>query len=753
MATAELADLAKNGDVESFEAACLEALGNGSLRLKEIAGPFRRLWQASKNPKLAELGLTILQNSASGDGGDAHAALILAKLAATADPQRDELRKLCADYYRKIYADRDGVEDLIETSGLLSGRPPRNATRVLDLCLELKPGDALMSRTEDVVVEVLEIDLLAGLVTLRRRGRATNVPVAELAREYERVDPNDFRVLKQVAPDRLNELIDNDPVSLVVGILKSYGEDMDLEELRLQLVPTYIEQKAWSRWWSKARTALKRCQNVTLEGRAPLILSYTEEARTLEDETWDAMNTQTEPTKWLGVVESYLREKKQRKEEPDASFLQRCHQHVLDHVNKIRTLRPTEALAGALVLERIDEMSGVPAEEAEQLAVATLREAEEPVELLRGLADASLWDLAMSALVQSRAEEAPEICVNLLLHAPNGVLDRLVEIALEGGKQDAVQVAIDAALDTPHENAEVFYWLWKGPKQAETLRLPNDADLFELLLDTLRMLGRTINAPKEVMRHFRERARSALALKSYAKARECIEKIDPHRAITIRREIEWLDGIGDTTQSRLLTMLREVHPQLWAVKPTKALAAWEDPNVLWTTALGLENKNNELDHLVNVEMHENARRIGEAAAMGDLSENSEYKFALEERDLLRGRLAKINADLALAREITPSDVPTDHVGVGSRVTLKETEGGRERTMTFLGPFDSNADKGYFNYKAPFSQKLMGCRVGEATTITLDGLDIAVEVVRIENALASGEFSAGQGRRTGASASS
>ena len=36
--------------------------------------------------------------------------------------------------------------------------------------------------------------------------------------------------------------------------------------------------------------------------------------------------------------------------------------------------------------------------------------------------------------------------------------------------------------------------------------------------------------------------------------------------------------------------------------------------------------------------------LGEAASRGDLSENSEYKFAIEERNLLRARLAQLNSE-------------------------------------------------------------------------------------------------------------
>src|SRR5206468_11913087 len=130
---------------------------------------------------------------------------------------------------------------------------------------------------------------------------------------------------------------------------------------------------------------------------------------------------------------------------------------------------------------------------------------------------------------------------------------------------------------------------------------------------------------------------------------------------------------------------------LW-VKPQKRIAAWDDQETIWTTEAGLRRRTEERDDVENVQMRDNARRIGEAASYGDLSENSEYKFALEERDLLRARLAQINRELSVARLLTADIVPTESIGVGTKATLRNTADGSTRTITFLGPFDTNVDK-------------------------------------------------------------
>src|SRR5262249_38425094 len=118
------------------------------------------------------------------------------------------------------------------------------------------------------------------------------------------------------------------------------------------------------------------------------------------------------------------------------------------------------------------------------------------------------------------------------------------------------------------------------------------------------------------------------------------------------------------------------------------------------------------------------------------SENSEYKFALEERDMLRARLALINTELSVAQTIEPAEVPTDHIGVGSKATVKNLETGVVQSLTFLGPFEGDLERGIYNYKAPVTQKLMGLHVGENARVALDGHERAWEVLEITNGLLS-----------------
>lgn len=733
MAASELLELAKNGKYDEFETRCLELLEASTLGLADLVGPFQQLEKAGHADKLGPLVQMVLETVKP--ESDPPAALELGKITLIANPKDEDIRKLVVELYRTAYGDKERFSVVLDASGLAGGRPVRMALRLLDVCLLLEPGDTLISRMDDRVVEVAEIDRANGLFTLRREGRATTRPAEEVVREYERIAPDDFRVMRQMRPEKLAALMDDDPVAVVIGLIHAHGGLLDAEVLKHELVPRYVDTKAWSKWWTRARNLIKHNPHVIMEGRSPVILSYTAKARTLEDETWEAIENDKEPTNWLTTIERYIKDRKTQKEAPDPALLKRFHDNLAQHIAALRSLRPADALACALMIEHLAD-KGVPAtDETRAAASDMLRDLPTPHETLMQIQHDSLRDRGFEKLQSARPDDWVQCMSATLPLAPAPLLDKLATAIIDADQSELVQRFVDQGLSDIAEYPEVAYWLWKGPKKRKGLTLPPDEELFRMIMDTLAALGRTVSAEPEIVREFRQRMRAALALRNGAKAKKCLTECSQAAAVTLRYQIDRLEGMGDTVPSLLIEALRDAHPQLWVVK-RRQLAPWEDTETIWATNSGLTKRTAERDEIVNVKMRENAKRIGEAASHGDLSENSEYKFAIEERDLLRARLAAINDELSRVRTLDAHDVPEDHVGIGTRVRLRRLDENTEHTMSFFGPFETDIDRGIYSYKAPFAQKLMGTHPGDRVRVTLDGAEVELEVLEISNAMTS-----------------
>ncbi len=731
MPAAQLLELARSGKYEAFESRCVELLADGQLSLGQLIAPFEMLEKTGYGEKLVALLQTVLENTDA--QADPASALALSRVALIGSPKNEEFRRAVVQRYRDVHAGVVHFDAVLEASGLAGGRPVRMALKHLDFCLALQPGDVLIGRADDRVVEVVEIDLQHALFTIRRDGRPSTLPVSEVVRDYDRVSADDFRVIRQLRPERVSALLEENPVAVVIGVLHAHGEHIDTDQLKDELVPRFISEKDWSAWWTRARTALRKSPHIIIEGRSPVILRFSPQGQTLEDETWETLQREKEPARWLATVESYVREKVALKETPDQAFVSKMVAQIEKQARALAEKRPVDALAAGLALLRLADKGLPVSDEGKTIAADVLRQASRPLYLLEQIESEALRERLPGVLREARPDDWADIAVAWMPTAPASLLDALASAAIEAGRHDRVQAILDAALDEAATHPQLMYWLWKGPKVKGELNFPGELDLFRLLLDTLSALGRTVAAEPAIVKEFRHTVKAAFGLKDYARVKRCLEQCGEDAAIVIKRQLQRLEGVGPNVQARMLELLREVHPVLWVVK-RRHVEPWADPETLWTTAAGLTRRAAERDEIVNVQMRENARRIGEAASLGDLSENSEYKFALEERDLLRARLAAINDELSRARKIEPRDVPETNVGVGSRVRLRSGTDGSERIMTFLGPFDTDVERGIYSYQAPVSQKLMGRSVGDRVIVTVDGRDIEYEVLAIENAL-------------------
>ena len=74
--------------------------------------------------------------------------------------------------------------------------------------------------------------------------------------------------MRQFAPDALVARLGADPASVVLEVCRCHGGNLDSHALEAILVPSVLSASAWKKWWTKARTALRRCPNLKIDGQS-----------------------------------------------------------------------------------------------------------------------------------------------------------------------------------------------------------------------------------------------------------------------------------------------------------------------------------------------------------------------------------------------------------------------------------------------------------------------------------------------------
>ncbi len=713
------------GDIDSVEGAWLEAVEQ-NVPVDQMTAVLEALVSAGKTAEAETMASMLLSERL--EAAEPVAALELARALLLAVPDSTELRKQTVALYQRAHGSQDHFRALLAASGLEAGQSPRRATRTLDVCLSLQAGDYLVNRFDHRAARVERFDDALGEFVLATAGGATQLDPKKLADEFEPADPADFRVLCQLRGGELGRLIQDDPAGVLIGICQSRGGQVDADALKALLVGNYMESGKWSSWWSRARTAAKRCPQLSVDGRSPVVVSYHPQGRTLEEELAGAAAEARTPQTQLAVIQQYLRECAQRKQAANEAFLAPLVAALAKEITDYRTRRPADALLAALALDAALS-AGAPAPQAVcPTAAELLAESRDPAAAIAHLHDASLWPAALAAL--SARPDAADAFQKLLGIAPASQLDAICAQLRAAGRGEAIDSAVADALANPIENIALCVWLWKGP--AETVAAcPPKLELLSRLLGALQTAEHDWNVRAADRKGVYQEVRSALSANNYAAYRQAVGEMTEAVAATIKRRVERSDGLAETVREQMLQVLKE---NFYSLFLKARVEPWLDENVLWTTEKSLHAREAELKNLMEVKMLENSRAIGIAASHGDLSENSEWQYAIEEQRRLKAQAAQMQDELAKARILHAQDVPDESVGIGSRVTLKRLPDGPENVLTFLGPWDSDPSRGVLSYQSALALALMGKQTGESAVLRIGEEEGEYRIERIESAL-------------------
>lgn len=139
-------------------------------------------------------------------------------------------------------------------------------------------------------------------------------------------------------------------------------------------------------------------------------------------------------------------------------------------------------------------------------------------------------------------------------------------------------------------------------------------------------------------------------------------------------------------------------------------------NKVQLTKEGFQELQEELKELVEVKLPVVIKRIAIARDKGDLSENTEYQNAKEDKEIIDARISEIEDVLKRAEVVSKTRSKTQ-IGVGSDVVIylksKKTE---KMKISIVGEFEGDVVQGKISVVAPMGKALLGKRQGDEVVV-------------------------------------
>ncbi|MEX2244644.1 MAG: transcription elongation factor GreA [Fimbriimonadaceae bacterium] len=157
----------------------------------------------------------------------------------------------------------------------------------------------------------------------------------------------------------------------------------------------------------------------------------------------------------------------------------------------------------------------------------------------------------------------------------------------------------------------------------------------------------------------------------------------------------------------------------------------ESSEPILLTKEGHERLQEELRRLSVVKRAEIAERIRESKDHGEYSEdNNELDEVKIEQAMVENRINELKLVLSNSDVLDTRKIPNKKVGLGSRVTVRDTKRRSEFEVRIVASAEANPDADQISEESPLGQALMGRAVGDTADYEAPAGVIKYKILKI-----------------------
>ncbi len=603
------------------------------------------------------------------------------------DRESPQIRQKIIMLFRRKHKNSLHLDDYLTLSGLNASEPIMKALQRFEEYVKYDIGEYFFFERYGLG-EVVDVIPAKKEIVVDFEKKEHHFLTIDVARGLlQPVGREHFLYLKRKEPERLRSLAQNEPVELIVMLLRSIREPMPASKIKYHL-ESIVEPAAVDKFWEITRKKMERHDHIKVAGRAAKLYSYVESAADKEQQAIEAFNA-AKPRDRYRLAAEYAKKMPGVFVELVSQLVQMGKHSQKDH--------PGIALEVLLLLDDQNMTAKL------DYSLDDLLNLHPPEEILKETSDPQNQSRFIAYVKTKHRNRWLKTATDIIFASDDlKVMDAVVDhMSDEPGKLTDIYQRI---LAVPREYPRHFQWMLKKIETGsltEYLR-PN---LVPKFVDSLNYVPGVKATVKKI-----------LALNKFD---EIMARADEGEALRIRNSIDASSTLTGHEKSGYLRIIEHYFPAL----------AEEKTDIIYATAAALARRKKELEHIITVEIPANKKEIGRAREFGDLSENFEYKAAKERQDQLYARAKTIESELQNTRVIDPATVKTEAAGIGTRIGLQNVQNGSRITYTILGRWDTDLSRNVISNEAPLARAITGKKRGDRVSIE----EVEYEITEIDRA--------------------
>src|ERR1043166_1036978 len=597
-----------------------------------------------------------------------------------------------------------------------SGKLTSKTAEQLD---KLKPGTFCLHKSWGFG-RVSEWNLLLNQIIIDFAGRKAHPMQLQYAAEnLALIPPEHFLARKASDLAGIKKLVKEDSAAIIRNILESAGGNATVSQIAEWLVGDVFNETEWKRWWESAKKLLKKDGHFFIPTKKNEPIQLRSAPGSHAAELIAAFNQARRPKEQGAALDQIIKLADEFKE-PDKQ-LQPIIAAIENAAARNQKLHPE--LSFELLLGRDDLLVRIPQLRTTHvgLTLAKMIAAEEPrlMSILPNL-PAAKEKRILHGLPEALGERWMNYAVRLMYGGNARVVSQIAKVFAELGQEAELLAAIERSIQEHSATSEMLIWLCK--ERAGPWKKLITPDLLTAIL-----------AAVERDRHRESRANRLrdLVLEDRELIAEMFAGADVGVARDTVRRLLNTPAFDELTKRSLLARIVKLYPDLESMISGGQREEKAAPLIVsWSS---LAKRRVEHEELVKKKIPENTKEISLARSYGDLSENFEFKAAKQMQAVLMRRKSELEQALHNARGTAFENPDTSRVSIGTIVTLRESDSGKEETYTILGAWDGDPERHIISYQTAIGQALMGHKIGDVVTLNKDEGAGMFEIVSISAA--------------------
>ena len=645
---------------------------------------------------------------------DWNTCIDILKTILTLEEKDHKAREALVECYEKKYKNHSQLEKYIKASDLnKSWRNVFDAINDFEKHIVFDKNNFVFHRSwgTGVITEINDSQLDAQLTI--NFGSKHGVKTMSISMAIDALQPlakNHIWVLKATKKrEVLAQKVKEDKAWALKTIIKSFNNSCDFKQIKAEIVPGILSAEEWTSWSTAARKIL---DNEPIFGVNPNDINmYTVRDRkiTTEEKLANEFKAHKQFFPRIDILMRFFTDG-----DTESELFAEMFTYFTNYLKAFSSVNE-QVVATYLVVRRvIAELPHLNPNFPYSFA-QLFDEIENPAEMYLNLKDTKNTFLRKDYLACIRdLPNSAEMYIKLF---PTVLQEDMLNYLIKTGHIDLVKKLVINSFENYRDYREAAIFFFKECHDFEWFQEINIS--YEKQMITLvRIMDLGF---KEIENHYETTKNKkiigqieTLLFKNDAMLKYMLENDENtiSRLYTLVNDVAGIDpAIKMTMRNRIL----EKRPDFKFYETEEKVVT---PKGLIVTIKMYDIKKAQLEHIVQVDIPANAKEIGEAIALGDLSENAEYKAARERQAQLNATATRLQDEIDRCQIFDPTTVTTARVSFGTTVYL-ETPEGRTEEYTILGPWESDPDNKIISYMSPFGSAIFNSKKGETVSFKIN----------------------------------